>query len=389
MRRALPFVALALVAFACATEEGAGADPSTPGVEGGADVTPIPPAEGGVPEADAPEGPAFTVLSLNLHCTKLDGTAFTSQDARFAAIAKVVADEAVDVVLAQEVCTNTSLDAKAALEAAMAKATGARWSSTATFAHRAWEGTPDAADEHVAIFARGELASARATTHRAQGNLVRVTAGATVTSALGRTRVYTVHLDHADATARAAQAREVAALATNETDEENLGGLPTLVAGDFNARIDAPAAIAMKAFGFVEASGSEGTTRIDHVFVHRAAPLQAVAAKETFTGANAVSDHPGVLVRFAKAAAKDVKLTRIVAKGTTVNVSVRGDRAPFDWDRGWPAFARRNGEPTLVTSELTPGAFAYKFLRDDKDWALGDNVAGQGQQDNGSTPAFP
>lgn len=392
MRRSLLFLA-PLVALACATASDPESAPSG-SVDGGPSTT-TPDAgavDGEAPDASNPAAPVFTVLSLNLHCLKLDGTAFTAHDPRFRAIAKAAADERVDAILAQEVCKNATLDARVALEGALAEATGARWSSAAAFAHRAWEGTPDAADEHVAIFARGELGAPRTTTHRAQGSLVRVTLGATASSALGATRLYTVHLDHADAVARAAQGREVAALAMNESDEEKVGSdgaLPIVVAGDFNARIDAMAPVAMTAFGFVEASGSKGTTRIDHVFVHRGAPFAPSAAIEMFTGASAVSDHPGVLVRFAKAAPKPVKLTRIVARGTTANVTVRGDRAPFDWERGWPAFPRRNAEATLVTSELPAGAFTYKFLRDDKDWALGENVAGQGERDNASTPSFP
>jgi hypothetical protein len=146
-------------------------------------------------------------------------------------------------------------------------------------------------------------------------------------------------------------------------------------------------------FGFVETSGSAQTTRIDHVFTHRSAPFAPDSTKELFVGSAAVSDHPGVLVRFAPAVPKPVRLTRIVASGTfALPLSVRGDHAPLSWERGWPAFARPSASApgvAVVTSELPGGAFAYKFLRQDTDWATGGNVSGAGETDNASTPSFP
>jgi hypothetical protein len=214
-------------------------------------------------------------------------------------------------------------------------------------------------------------------------------------------RVYTVHFDHATPAARADQGREAASLALVETDDEKLGidggggalAMPVIVGGDFNARFDAPPLLAMRDWGFVETSGSAGTTRIDHVFMHRSAPLVAASASEIFEGAAAVSDHPGILVRYAPQAGKPVKLTRVVARGAfAAPLALRGDRAPLSWDRGWPAFplvkAKEPGA-AIVTSELPAAAFVYKFLREDRDWALGDNVSGTGQADNAVTPSFP
>lgn len=163
------------------------------------------------------------MLSQNLHCLKTEGTSFATSAERFAAIAKTVADERVDVVLAQEVCTSAPENARAMLEEACAKATGTPWTSAAAFAHRAWVGTPDEADESVAIFARGALASVRETAHRAQGSLRRVMISATVSTDATKLRVFSIHFDNATATARADQGREAASLALVETDDEKLG----------------------------------------------------------------------------------------------------------------------------------------------------------------------
>jgi hypothetical protein len=212
-------------------------------------------------------------------------------------------------------------------------------------------------------------------------------------------RVHTVHLDHATAVARAEQGREAASAAMVQTDGERVAldvgagavALPVLVGGDFNARSGEPAPQALLDFGFVETSGSAKTLRIDHLFAHRSAPFVPTSTKELFEGAAAVSDHPGVLVRFAPQVPKGVRLTRVVATGAfAFPLSLRGDRGPLSWERGWPAFPRAtSGEPSIVTSELPPGAFAYKFLRRDVDWATGNNAGGIGEADNASAPVFP
>lgn len=362
-----------------------------------------------MPDPDAADtGPLpargeLIVLSLNLHCLKVDGTPYATNAARFAAIAAAVARERVDVVLAQEVCAGASEDARVLLRDALAAATGAPWASADAFAHRAWEGTPDEADEYVAIFSRTAPAAPRVLDHRTQGSLRRVALGVTVTSSLATAagapvpvRLFTVHLDHADAAARAAQARELAAAAMADADDPALAlalptgevALPVIAGGDFNARHAEPAPQALAALGFVEASGSAATTRIDHVFAHRSAPLAVAAATELFTGADAVSDHPGVLVRFVPATPTGVRLTRIVAAGSYARpLAVRGDAGPLSWTAGWPAIERSTGA-AFVTSELA-GTFAYKFLLDDVDWQLGPNAQGTGATDNVSQPAFP
>ncbi|NOU29868.1 MAG: hypothetical protein HOO96_18340 [Polyangiaceae bacterium] len=407
LRRAIAALAL-LAACSSASSDGQKAssggasDASTPPVNDAAPAA----TDGGV-EADVSPGllgGKLTVLTLNLHCLKTEGTVFATNQDRFAAIASAVATEDVDVVLAQEVCSMPGADARTMLTDALGKATGTSWSSVAAFAHRAWEGTPDAADESVAIFSRGALSSPHETVHRVQGPLRRVTLGATVATRMSTperaslsVRVYTVHLDYSTPVARGLQAREAAGAAVFEADAErvalDLGGgavaLPVLVAGDFNATSADPAPQALRDFGFAETSGSASTQRIDHVFVHRSAPFTREASKVLFEGAAAVSDHPGVLVRYVASTPVPVKLTRIVARGTfPAPLSVRGNRAPLSWDQGWPGFPSSAGV-ALVTSELPAGPFAYKFLRQDTDWALGADVGGSGEADNAASPAFP
>lgn len=355
-------------------------------------VAPVERPDGGA----APE--AFSVLALNLHCLDTGGTIYATNADRFAAIAATARDASVDVILAQEVCEKPEERTREALSAALEGATGAAWSSASAFAHRAWEDTPAEADEHVAIFARGALTDPRETVHRPTGALRRVALGATVEAPLdgapARVRVMTVHLDHRDAVVRAAQAREVATAATLEATVEAVASadgvaLPVVVGGDFNARAASEALASMAAAGFVDASHTEGSRRIDHVLVHRSAPLEPVAREVLFTGQEAVSDHPGVLVRFAARAASPVRLTRIVASiPATTALTARGGVAPLDWEYGWPLLPSPDGQ-VFVTSEVPAGAFEYKLLRGDVDWQLGDNAIGQGQQSNAVTPAFP
>jgi endonuclease/exonuclease/phosphatase family metal-dependent hydrolase len=356
------------------------------------DGPPIAPVVDAAPEA------GFNVLTLNLHCLNTEGTAFGTNTARFAAVAAAVAAERVDVVLAQEVCVNATEDARAMLRSALATATGRTWNSVDAFAHRAWVGTIDEADEYVAIFAPTTLSAPHATDHRVQGSLRRITLGATLAPRDGQAptvpfRVYTVHLDHMTAATRAAQAREVATTTMVEGDAEvtiGLAGgsaLPVIVGGDFNARANEDPPQALRQFGFINASANAG---IDHVLVHRSAPIVARSTAELFVDGSAVSDHPGVLVRFAATAPTAVKLTRITTASTQPQLAVRGDRAPLSWTAGWPMIPRAGTTgATLITSELAAGGFAYKFLRRDTDWALGDNATGLGESDNTSTPAFP
>jgi endonuclease/exonuclease/phosphatase family metal-dependent hydrolase len=403
-------VLLAVFCAACssaspdASDAGGPAGPDSGSIDG--DGGPTPEVDGGDASNPVTGDDRIAILSLNLHCLKTTGTAFTTNEARFEAIAKTVQDERVSVILAQEVCISKTENARAMLGAALDKATGTKWSSVAALAHDAWVGTPDEASEHVAIFSSRDLTLATENIHRAQSTLRRVTVGATIPSttldANGKSqpfRIYSVHLDHADAVVRSAQAREVASAATVDADEGKLlvhqvgpgSGVvvPVIVAGDFNAQSGTDPLKAMTDYGFVEQSGSATTTRIDHVFAHRGAPIEAIESKVLFTGNAAVSDHPAVLVRFKGKPQSGVNVTRIVASGTSASpLTVRGDRAPLSWERGWPAYPRAAGGHGIVTSEIAAGAFTYKFLQNDTVWASGPNVSGTGETDNASTPSF-
>jgi hypothetical protein len=163
-----------------------------------------------------------------------------------------------------------------------------------------------------------------------------------------------------------------------------------LVAGDFNDIEGSATHGALVAMGFLDAGADLDPGRIDHVFTHRAAPRRAVESRLVFLGADAVSDHPGVLVRFAAAAADPVTITRIEGAadvGAGHWLSVRGSAAPLAWDAGWPL--RQTGPSTwrFVATELD-GAFAFKLLRDDIDWQLGADVPGTAGQDHVVTPSF-
>ncbi|MCC6559047.1 MAG: endonuclease/exonuclease/phosphatase family protein [Polyangiaceae bacterium] len=338
---------------------------------------------GGVPDAG---DPGLVLLTLNLHCLKLDGTSFPTNEARFGAIADLIAAEGVAVVTLQEACVRQDLSAIDALRAAVEARTGATWSQSWTFAHVAWEGTPDQADEGVGLLVRGALADPVPIEHRVQGALRRVAVAATLPPELGALRVLSVHFEVGSEPARAAQAREAAVSALVETDP----GMGAVVAGDFNDIEGSATHGALAAMGFLDAAAGLDPAGIDHAFIHRAAPWRPADARLVFLGADAVSDHPGVLVRFEAAAAEPVTITRIEGAadvGAGHWLSVRGSAAPLSWDTGWTL--RQTGPSTwkFVTTELD-GAFAFKLLRDDIDWQLGADVPGSAGQDHVVTPSF-
>lgn len=338
-------------------------------------------------EDAAMPGPVATVLTLNLHCLSIDGTAYGSNDARFAAIAETVAREGVDVLLLQEVCDDGALDAGAALGAALSAAGAGDFQIHAAFAHVAWEGTPDEARESVAVMARA-LASPSTLDHRVQDGLRRVAASATVETALGPLRATSLHLDHRSAPARLAQAREAGAISLSEAYD---GALPSVIGGDLNAPRGSDAHGAFGALGYLDASDAAGGDRIDHVFVHRSAPLRAVEARRVLDdAATRVSDHPGVLVRLVAAAPADVTWTRVIAAydaGVGRHLWIRGSAAPLSWDAGWPMHALAPGRWRFVTSELA-GRVEVKTLIDDTLWQTGENDVVMAGGETTITPAF-
>lgn len=364
------------------------------------------PATGGVQEAgaggttitDAGSGGAtpqdasvleWSMLTLNLHCLKLDGTPYATNDDRFAAIAKAVAEHDVRVITVQEVCNKGTTSAMALLTAALEAATAAAWSSAWAFAHTGWQGTPDEAEEGVGVLVQGTVASTASLEFREQGWLRRVASAAQLPPELGGAWVVSVHLDYESASARTAQAREVATwgllLGTDATN--------VVIAGDFNDTITGSAYAALPAFGYRAAPAAPAEPLIDHVFVHRAAPWSVVEATRLFDGAtDAVSDHPGVLVRLAAAEPEAATLTRISALYNATldeQLWLRGDAAPLDWGFGWPAHSMKPGRFELLVTEIPDGtAFEYKFLVDDSTWQSGDNSAGTAGTTNTTSPSF-
>jgi endonuclease/exonuclease/phosphatase family metal-dependent hydrolase len=400
MRAAATILVLVLVASA-ACGGGAGAPPdggleAAPPDDGPADATAADAAPADGPRADAatPDGPAawapYGLLSLNLHCLKLDGTGFADNAARFATIAQAAAAEEVRVLVVQEACRTASADATALLGAALESATGAAWSRQWVSAHTAWAGTADEAEEGVGILARGELRDVRTLVYAVQGPLRRVALGARLPEALGGLRVWSTHLEVSDAAARLAQARETAAALVTLASPS----LDVVVGGDFNDVATAAPCAAIGAYGFTDLSDGLAAERIDHVYAHRGAALAATARATLFDGTTypVVSDHHGVLVTLAPATPVAVTRTTIRAHvdvGPGHWIAVRGGTAPLDWGGGWPAVATASAEWTLVLTALAPGAaFEYKCLRDDVAWQTGANAVGTGGADNDVTPSF-
>ncbi len=314
------------------------------------------------PSDVAPPDPATTILSLNLHCLKNE--AFASTAARFAAIADLAAREQVSAIAVQEACVARGEDAMKILAAELSRATSVTWSSTWTFAHRAWEGTPDEADEGVGILVRGAITGEEAIPHRVQTALTRVAVSARV----GALRLYSVHFDHANADARTMQARELAVRAL--VDSDPLFG--AVVAGDFNARAGADAHAAFTELGFRDLSASGG---IDHVVAHRASGLTG-SGRLVLDGKDGprVSDHPGVLVTLRPIAREKVTITRIVGRAMLAGddwLSLRGG-PPLSWTRGWPMRGTASGFALVLTELSAPTEI--KLLRNDESWMSGDNA---------------
>lgn len=331
------------------------------------------------PDAAPPPDSGLVVLSLNLHCLRLDGTPYTTNAERLQAVAALALAEAVDVIAVQEACKRPNEDAMALLGAAL----GAEWSSEWALAHVAWEGTADEADEGVGLLARGGLHDAVVIEHAAQSGLTRVALCALTTD---QVRVCSVHFDHQDAAARRAQAREIAVAALVDSDPAR----DVVVAGDFNAKESSPTHQALLDFGYLDASGSLSDGRIDHVMVHRGASLAPDEAALVLE-APAVSDHPGVLARLAPAAPQALVVTRVTA---TVELkpkdwlAVRGDTAPLTWEQGWPM---RRVAPSVwraLITEWDAGSVELKVLRNDEDWMTGPNAVGQGGGELELTPTW-
>lgn len=124
--------------------------------------------------------------------------------------------------------------------------------------------------------------------------------------------------------------------------------------------------------------------------IHRAAKLRPTSMEEVFLNAEAVSDHPGIVVRFAAAPGDSVMPTHITAKadpGAGHFISLRGDTAPLAWDIGFPMRRLSPDEHVFVTTEFASD-FAFKVLVDDATWQTGANVSGKAGTAQVVVPAF-
>ncbi len=330
--------------------------------------------------------PPLTLLSLNLHCLRVDGTVFATNAARFAAIASLVAAREVAVITLQEACERPGEQAIELLRAAIEAKTAATWTKAWARAHVAWEGTPEEADEGVGLLVRGALSDPGELEHAVQGSLRRVAVSATLPAELGSLRVTSVHFEVFEPEARTMQAREAAVAGLVEADST----YAVIVAGDFNDVEGSATHAAFPAMGYLAADAGINPSGIDHVMLHRAAPLRPVLVEEVFLGAEAVSDHPGILVRFEPATGDMVIATRITALSDPrvgQFLSVRGDAGPLSWDRGFPMRQVKAGEQVFLTTEIET-AFVFKVLRGDTVWQIGPNLAGVAGAAHVVMPAF-
>lgn len=351
--------------------------------------------DGGTTDASAPSDAAgsveVSVMALNLHCLKLDGTPFSSNQDRMAAVANAVAAEGIAALALQEVCKSAREDGMALLTTELRRATGTDWTGTWIKVHDAWVGTADQAEEGIAVLARGATKNPQELVYVSQAGLLRKALGMTL-SGLHDLTLYTVHLEVSDALARAKQAKETAPFAVTMADPN----LDVVVAGDFNDVEGSAAHLAMTAYDFVDVSKGQSAARIDHVFVHRAAAWELRSNQLILDGTKYpnVTDHPGgVVATLRKRAAPPVVRTRLLVSqdlGPGNQLFLRGGSAPLDWMSGWRA---ANVTPPLgwklvVTGYAQSAPFEYKWLRNDQDWQLGTNESGVGGRDNSAQPRF-
>ncbi len=348
--------------------------------------------DGGAADAQpAAEPVEVSVMALNLHCLKLEGTPFSSNPARMAAVADAVAAEGIAALALQEVCKNTREDAMALLLPELQRATGTEWSGRWIKVHDAWVGTPDQAEEGIAVLARGATSNPQEIVYAAQAGLLRKSLGLTLSS-LYDLRLFTVHLEVSDAQARAKQARETAPFAVTTADPN----LDIVVAGDFNDIESSAAYSAMTAYDFADFSRGLSTTRIDHVFVHRGAAWELRSNQLILDGTKypRVTDHPGgVVAKLRQRPAPSAVRTRFLVSqdvGLGNQLYLRGGSAPLSWSWGYKAV---NVTPPMTWKLVLTGyaqaeAFEYKWLRNDQDWQLGANESGAGGRDNPAQPRF-
>ena len=352
-------------------------------------------ADGGTPDAqvttDGGEPIDVSVMALNLHCLKLDGTPFSTNTARMAAVADAVAAEGIAALALQEVCKNTREDGMALLTTELRRATGTDWTGAWIKVHDAWVGTPDQAEEGIAVLARGQTTNPQEIVYATQAGLLRKSLGLTLSGVHGL-KLFSVHLEVSDAVARAKQGRETAPFAVTTADPS----VDIVVAGDFNDVEGSAAHTAMTAYDFVDYSQGLSSTRIDHVFVHRGAAWELRSNQLILDGTKypRVTDHPGgVVAKMRKRNAPSVVRTRFVGSqdvGLGNLLYLRGGSLPLVWSGGYRAVlvAPPATWKLVVTGYAQSQALEYKWLRNDQDWQLGANENGVGGQDNAAQPRF-
>ena len=337
-------------------------------------------------EGGGPVAQPLAMLTLNLHCLRVDGTVYATNAERFSAIASLVANRDVSAITLQEACQRPGENAMDALRAAIEKATAASWSSTWAFAHVAWEGTPDQADEGLGLLVKGKLSNPAELVLAVQGSLRRVAISATLPAEWSNVRLTSIHFEVFEQNARTMQAREVAVAALVDTDPM----FGAIVAGDFNDVEGSATHAAFPSMGYLVANAGIDAAGIDHVMVHRATNWRPVSAEKVFTGMEAVSDHPGILVRFEPAKGDIVVTTRLFAQSNPAAnqfLGMRGNLAPLSWDLGFPMRRTNGGQHAFVTTEMM-GIFEFKTLLNDATWQMGPNVQGTSGTDQVITPMF-
>ncbi len=389
------FPALAF-ALACRTGLDTGPLPDSGGGDAGTAGDSVTTADSGPADdsgSTVDEDDDLRILSLNLHCFKLDGTTFASNEERFAAIAATVASQGIVAMAVQEACENdTEGVAIDRLAEALAVATGARWGTAWTPTHVAWTGTADEAQEGVGVlFSGGEPADVATLEYSVQGALGRRLLAGTFTTAGGSdVRLASVHLDYEDSDVRRAQARQSAMHALANADDT----WGTLLAGDFNAVASDGAIVDLGNAGLSRLSAeSDDGTHIDHVFAPGPANFEVVESRLLFAGSSepVVSDHRGVLVHLRRGTPTAAVLTRFVATydaGVGHYLGLRGDTSPLDWNLGWPAANTAADRWEAAFLGWPSGTIAYKWLYDDSAWEAGDDHQLQAGMTGEVAPTF-
>lgn len=370
----MPALLLALLAACAPTDSSVLDEPSD---TGGADTddsgeSPIDPPE------DWPE--AWGVVSMGLGCLDLAGTGLGSEAERAQAIAEHVVARDVVALALQDVCASGTDDALALLLVALEAASGVGWASQ-------WQptATGDGTERGLALAAWGGLADPYAQALYTQGDRERWVLGATLDSGA---RLFTTQLEQQDADLRGVQARELVATVMASSDPD----LDLIIAADLSDENRSSAVWAITGAGFVEDTADQDDD-LRHLLHHRGADLEPVSSALLFDGSDGavVADRPSVASWYGPGAGEDACITRLradIAVASGEWVAVRGTDFPLDWGYGLPTWQESGSSWVYVTSEIEDAAFEWKALLEDETWQTGDNLEGQGCQDNQTTPEW-